>query len=245
MSARFHPRAGGDKQWRLASKLRLAGFHPLLSSCPSGLSSFCLVISLSFTDCVIFPSLSLVISPYHNPFSVEESAADKVYPYPYLKPVFPTDISMEPYKPIYDFVDRGTFADKSKSNLLSACSEVDNLQVNIGTELKGLNLRDLTPTQKDELALLVAERGVVVLRKQDLTPEELVEFGKYFGAKERPLHTHPSSGVPRQRGLDQIHVVWHDESMRPSENSYTKTELWHTDVVSSLSLFTLLFGPSH
>lgn len=47
----------------------------------------------------------------------------------------------------------------------------------------------LTDTQKNELALLIAERGVVVFRDQDfkdIGPVKQKEFGQYFG----PLHAH-------------------------------------------------------
>lgn len=174
-------------------------------------------------------------NPYHNPFSAEDTEADKIYPYPHLKPCFPTDLVTPEYQPIENVVDRACFASSSKSNLLSTCTKVDNLSVNIGTELFGCQVRDLSESQKDDLALLVAERGVVVLRDQILEPDELIKFGSYFGARERPLHQHPSSGVPRARNwngtsLDPIHTIWHDEHMRPTSQLYTSTELWHSDV---------------
>lgn len=53
--------------------------------------------------------------------------------------------------------DRALFADPEKKALLSAATKVDDLTGSIGTELHGINLRDLSPKQKDELALLVAE----------------------------------------------------------------------------------------
>lgn len=178
-----------------------------------------------------------------NPSKIVETEADKTYPFPDLKPSFPKDINTAPYEPIYNIVDRGSFADPAYPNL-RASSRWQNLAVNLGTELHPLNgqllqLNDFNPAQLDELARLVAERSVVVLRNQKLTPEELVKFGSCFGAKERPLHQHPSSGVPRRRGLDNIHVVWHDENMRPSDAAFTSTELWHCDMsqeINSLGL---------
>lgn len=59
----------------------------------------------------------------------------------------------------------------------------------IGTEIRGLQLSQLSDAQKDELALLIAERGVVVFRDQDFKDvgiERQKEFGGYFG----PLHIH-------------------------------------------------------
>jgi alpha-ketoglutarate-dependent taurine dioxygenase len=64
---------------------------------------------------------------------------------------------------------------------------------NIGTELQGIQLSKLTSTQKDELALLAAERGVVLFRNQDFAeigPEKQREFGAHFG----PLHVHQMGG---------------------------------------------------
>ncbi|CAO1623623.1 unnamed protein product [Jaminaea pallidilutea] len=180
-------------------------------------------------------SMPKAFNPYHNPFSAEDTEADRQYPWPHLKPTFPKDIITGEYQPIHDFVDRGTFADPEKRNLYSVVTKSDQLSVNIGTELSGFQVRDLNDAQKDDLAALVAERGVVVLRDQDLAADQLVNFGRYFGPKERPLHQHPSSGVPRARvmngtSLDNVHTIWHDENMRPTGTLYTSTELWHSDV---------------
>lgn len=186
-------------------------------------------------------------NPYHNPFKTTETQADKEYEFRELKPCFPDDINTDKYEPIEHVVDRGTFADPAYPHLHEVAN-FDNIEVNIGTQLgsldgdSSLQLKNLTAAQKDEIARLVAERGVVVLRNQRLTPDELVQFGSYFGAPERPLHQHPSSGVPRRRGLDEVHVVWHDETMRPGESNYTSTDLWHTDMsqeVNSLGLTAL------
>lgn len=185
-------------------------------------------------------------NPFHNPFKATETEADKTYAFPDLKPCFPKDIITAPYEAIPNVVDRGTYADPEFPHLHDIAN-FDNLEVNIGTELHPLDpngegdrsstlqLKNFTGAQKDELARLVAERGVVVLRNQDLTPDQLVAFGSYFGAPERPLHQHPSSGVPRRRGLDDVHVVWHDETMRPSDAHYTATDLWHADMSQELN----------
>lgn len=73
--------------------------------------------------------------------------------------------------------DRGSFADPEKKSLLSAAKSVTDLTPALGTEIIGLDLRQLSSSQKDELyvkahivsfnysqlhsALLIAERGVV------------------------------------------------------------------------------------
>jgi len=101
-----------------------------------------------------------------------------------------------PAKPLYlddafairnverEHIDAGARADKSKSALFSAAKEVINLTVHIGTEIVGLQLKDLTDQQKDELALLIAERSVVFFRDQDLTPQDQRKLGEHFGEIE-------------------------------------------------------------
>lgn len=66
---------------------------------------------------------------------------------------------------------------------------VNKLTPRVGTEIRGLQLSSLTDAQKNELALLIAERGVVVFRDQDfkdIGPEKQKKFGEYFGK----LHIH-------------------------------------------------------
>jgi hypothetical protein len=83
-----------------------------------------------------------------------------------------------------DYVDAGARADKSKSALLSAAKEVIHLTSHIGTEIVGLQLKDLTNQQRDELALLIAERSVVFFRDQEITPQEQKSLGEHYGEVE-------------------------------------------------------------
>jgi len=98
------------------------------------------------------------------------------------------NIRSEPWT--YD--DPGARADKSKSTLLSAATRVTDITTHIGTEVEGLQLKDLTDQQKDELALLIAERSVVVFRDQDLSPQKQLELGNHFGV----VATHVRSRFP-------------------------------------------------
>ncbi|KAL8292255.1 hypothetical protein RQP46_001721 [Phenoliferia psychrophenolica] len=66
-----------------------------------------------------------------------------------------TDLRKTPY------VDPATRADPEKRALFGAAKEVRDLTVHIGTEIVGLQLKDLDSKQRDELALLIAERSVV------------------------------------------------------------------------------------
>ena len=47
--------------------------------------------------------------------------------------------------------ERALFADPTKKNLLAAATKVTTLTPAIGTELQGIDLRQLTDAQKDEL----------------------------------------------------------------------------------------------
>jgi len=101
-----------------------------------------------------------------------------------------------PAKPLYlddaisirnverEHIDAGARADKAKTSLLSAAKEVIHLTAHIGTEIVGLQLKDLTDQQKDELALLIAERSVVFFRDQDISPQEQKKLGEHFGEIE-------------------------------------------------------------
>jgi sulfonate dioxygenase len=81
--------------------------------------------------------------------------------------------------------DRAFFADSSKKSLSQAASRVQHLTPYIGTQLEGVQLSQLTSEQKDELALLAAERGVVFFRNQDLTLDSQYELAQYYGKQDR------------------------------------------------------------
>jgi sulfonate dioxygenase len=113
------------------------------------------------------------------------------YKYDHYLPVYDETTKFPPTEP-FEFVDRGSKADKAKPHLLNTTDgkvEVTKLTPRVGTEIKGLQLSELTDVQKDELALLIAERGVVVFRGQDFKDigvQKQKEFGSYFGR----LHVH-------------------------------------------------------
>lgn len=59
--------------------------------------------------------------------------------------------------------------------------KIFDLTPTLGTEIHGIQLSQLTDQQKNDLALLAAERGVVFFRDQDIDAYQAVELGKYFG----------------------------------------------------------------
>lgn len=105
------------------------------------------------------------------------------YPYRPAQPLYLDDV----YK-IRDYdrehVDPGSRADPEKKALFGAAKEVIHLTAHIGTEIVGLQLKDLTDQQKDELGLLIAERSVVFFRDQDLSPQQQKKLGEYYGEIE-------------------------------------------------------------
>lgn len=81
--------------------------------------------------------------------------------------------------------DAGLRADPKKPNLFAAAESITDVTKHIGTEIVGLRLDELTDAQKDELALLVAERGVVFLRGQEgLSPKVQRDLGEWWGEVE-------------------------------------------------------------
>jgi sulfonate dioxygenase len=125
--------------------------------------------------------------------------------YPVFLPTWDRSLHYDPYVLIENPPQRGLSADPKKPHLLPSGTKVTSLTPKFGTEVRGVQLSSLSDAGKNELSLLVAERGVVVFRDQDfvdLGPKALVEYGKYFGE----LHVHPVTGHPV--GYPELHVVY-------------------------------------
>ncbi|KAI8890206.1 TauD-domain-containing protein [Backusella circina FSU 941] len=122
--------------------------------------------------------------------------------------------------------DPAARGDPKKASLYDNAEKIFDLTPHIGTEIHGLQLNQLNDQQKDDLALLVAERGVVFFRDQDINVYEGVEFGKHFG----PLHIHNTFGHPPN--LPEVHVVYFDQKTPTSlfELERTAADGWHSDV---------------
>lgn len=105
------------------------------------------------------------------------------YPYRPARPLYLQDV-YDIRNEDRDYVDPGSRADPSKKSLLGAAEKVVDLTAHIGTEIVGLQLKDLTDQQKDELGLLIAERSVVFFRDQDISPQQQKELGQWFGEIE-------------------------------------------------------------
>ncbi|KAH3670368.1 hypothetical protein OGAPHI_000883 [Ogataea philodendri] len=165
---------------------------------------------------------------------------DNVSPYLYAREQgvqYPnyTQWEMEPYQEQTDIVDRGVLSDPEKKSLFEAADSVRHLTPYCGTELVGIKLTELTDDQKDELARLAAERGVVIVRAQDdLDIRKQIKFTSYFGEP----HIHHQSGIIPD--LPWVHPVYKDETSTNGLNS----QVWHSDVpyeLNSAGITTLRF----
>ena len=134
---------------------------------------------------VVVPKKDTLDLPPNSRARLEKAGIDLSAGYPYrpLKPLYLQDI--EKIRNTYrEHKDPGARADRSKSALFSAAEKVIDLTAHIGTEIVGLQLKDLTDTQKDELGLLIAERSVVFFRDQDISPQEQKALGQWYGEIE-------------------------------------------------------------
>lgn len=182
-----------------------------------------------------------LINPFYSPAIADGGDSD--YEYADLKPSFP-NVSWQPLVEV-TVTDRGLFADPSKKSLLSAAEKVEHLTPAIGTEITGIDLRNVSEIQKDELALLVGERGVVFFRDQEIDIHEQLNLARHFG----PLHKHATTPIPRN-GLEEVHVVYNDASRRPDSSTFSKLELWHSDVSYELqppgpTSLKVIIGPEY
>ncbi|KAK4513485.1 uncharacterized protein ATC70_005486 [Mucor velutinosus] len=134
-----------------------------------------------------------------------------------------------PKLPVFEHKDVGHLADPKKASLLDNATKVFDLTPNIGTEIHGIQLNQLTNQQKNDLGLLIAERGVVFFRDQKINPYEGKELGSYYG----PLHIHNVGGLFEP--IPEVLPIYYGKDI--PANQYTKefisrrtSDGWHSDV---------------
>ncbi|ODV72790.1 TauD/TfdA dioxygenase family protein CYBJADRAFT_163145 [Cyberlindnera jadinii NRRL Y-1542] len=177
----------------------------------------------------------------------------RVANYPEWLPTWNPHETFEPYSDDFNigYRDPALDADPDFPSLFPTGSDVklSDLSPKLGTEVRGIQLSSLSPAAKKELALLIAQRGVLIFRDQDLKDQGL-EFNKQFGESFGPLHVHPSSGAPAD--YPQFHITYR----RNDPNEYQKVfgkrtsgkDQWHSDVTfekfpPSYTFFAMLQGP--
>ncbi|RSH89768.1 hypothetical protein EHS25_001754 [Saitozyma podzolica] len=163
--------------------------------------------------------------------NAEPVQVDKGPSYPYYYPYFDINEKFPPTE-LFEHTDPGLRADPSKPNLLAnATTRV--LNPYIGTEVLGVQVSQLSKEGLDELALLAAERKLVVFRDQDfkdLSPERQIAIAEHFG----PIQRHPTSG--NVKSFPEFHVVYRDGQNdrrlpRTQNGLESLTQVgWHSDV---------------
>lgn len=196
------------------------------------------------------PNKSLALPPRRTKTTAETfvpgvtaAMLDGPYEHENLLPYFP-NIKWPPLEEV-PFQDKGFQGHPEFRNLLDAATDVFDHNPKIGTEIHGVNLAHLTDAQKNDLARLVAIRGVVFFRGQtDFDIQKQRELGRYLGT----LHKHATTSIPRQAGLEDVHVIFADGSSKDQRAMFTPAFLWHSDVTYELQPLSytslrLLSGP--
>ncbi|OCF60226.1 hypothetical protein L486_02906 [Kwoniella mangroviensis CBS 10435] len=178
----------------------------------------------------------IVLPPDNTLRRYQKAGIDLSGGYPYFppKPDYVQEVG-KIRENLREYKDPGLRADKEKKALFGAAKEVRDLTKWIGTEIVGLQLKDLTDQQKDELALLVSERSLVFFRDQDISPQQQQELGIYLGDGE--IERHPQAAqVPGVGG--GITLIWEqgrkDKVYRGRSHRvpYGGGQFgWHTDLV--------------
>nr|XP_019048344.1 hypothetical protein I302_02115 [Kwoniella bestiolae CBS 10118]OCF27274.1 hypothetical protein I302_02115 [Kwoniella bestiolae CBS 10118] len=141
------------------------------------------------------------------------------------------------------YVDPGSRATSDKRNLFLPGSTHRQITPAIGEEIEGVQLSQLDSKGLDDLALLAAERGLLVFRKQDfkdIGPEKQLEIVRHFGR----LHIHPVThhlGSVSLTLVNQMHVVYRDPKdstisryVKPNEVQKISSVSWHADHVAEI-----------
>ncbi|KAH8120612.1 TauD-domain-containing protein [Phellopilus nigrolimitatus] len=180
----------------------------------------------------------------------KEKSQEDAEPYRYtsLLPVFSKD-RYPPLEP-FEHVDPGhrALTHSNPRSFLDSASSIDDLTPYLGTEIHGVNLAALTHDERDQVALEVAGRGLVVFRGQQDFIDRGAEFYREWGSHFGRLHIHPTSGHPE--GVPEVHLVYRDANSSLNfeyDDSITST-VWHSDVTyelqpPGLTTFFLLAQP--
>lgn len=145
----------------------------------------------------------------------------------------------EPYE-FFEYHDPALRANKDLINLFpeNGKFETNNISPKLGTEIKGIQLSQLSDEAKDELALFAAQRGVLVFRDQDFLAkgaDYISKYVNYFGK----THIHPTSGSPS--GTPDVHVVLSGNTKEDPFAGRNNLVGLHSDVSYELNPTSLSF----
>ncbi|ORY22847.1 hypothetical protein BCR39DRAFT_371013 [Naematelia encephala] len=136
------------------------------------------------------------------------------------------------------YVDPGSRGTADKRHLFGPGSSHREIAPALGEEIKGVQLSQLSKEGLDDLALLAAERGLLIFRDQDfkdIGPDRQLDIVRHFGR----LHIHPTMGHPA--GYPEMHVVYRDPKdstiaryTKPNEVGKFSSVGWHADHTAEL-----------
>jgi len=159
------------------------------------------------------------VSSYSRGRTVVEK--HETYVYEDLKPSFPDKVW--PALAEVPYSDKALLGDPTFKNLLANATDIFDYNPKIGTEIHGVDLANLSDAAKNDLALLIATRGVVFFRNQkNLDIDAQRKLGQYFGS----LHKHATTSVPKRGDLDDVHVVYTDENSKDQRAIFAPTLLF-------------------
>ncbi|KAH8827342.1 hypothetical protein DL96DRAFT_1669910 [Flagelloscypha sp. PMI_526] len=177
-----------------------------------------------------------------NPVQTEAT-----YQYQHLLPTF-NNTQYPPLQP-FEHQEPGLRAlshENPRSFLANAT--ISDLSPGFGSEVRGVNLVTLDDNARDQLALEVARRGVLVFRDQEAFLNSDPEFWKTWGTHFGRLHIHPTSGHPE--GHPEFHLVYKDAdaTLNHYREDSISTVSWHSDISyelqpPGLTTFFLLSQP--
>ncbi|KAG5981695.1 hypothetical protein E4U55_002676 [Claviceps digitariae] len=167
-------------------------------------------------------------------YDEDAESGKKGYPaakFPHYLPTWDHSQFFPPLKPFHHHDPGLNAVSGSYADLLPPGSQVKLLTPHAGSEIRGVQLSQLSSAGKDQLARYVAERKVVAFREQDfaskLSIPEAIDFCRYFG----PPHIHATSGCPQ--GYPEVHLA-HRAAGDTSAAKFLETRCtsvaWHSDV---------------
>lgn len=167
--------------------------------------------------------------PYKPPTALQQEQARLRTDYPNYLPNF--DRLWFDELPAFEYHDPALRADKLKPNLLRPGVMTREITPKMGTILSGVKLSELSDAAKDELALLIAERKVLVLKEQrdflQAGPQVQQDLMAYYG---KPNYQ-PVTGCVQ--GFPGFHIIHRDDNQAEIEKFFQHkmtSTLWHHDV---------------
>ena len=97
--------------------------------------------------------------------------------------------------------------------------EINLLSGALGAEITGINLKNTSKENWQEINSLMLEHKVVFFRNQDITSDEHIELAKHFGPLEKHIYVKARENYP-----EILRII------KASDEKHQWGEGWHTDV---------------